>query len=163
MRKRLPEQIAPRVASAIGQSSRGETTRPRLAWCGLPVPPALLILVVLLPSVAVMTTGCGSRKLDYSVSSLVKTLEDKDPKMRYYAAESLGHFGAEARPAVPALIAALKDEDKTVRMGAAYALAEIGPAAADAALGLKAALKDNAREVRTAAAYALKKVQVKKR
>lgn len=127
-------------------------------WGGTPGLPLLLVCLAFLPA------GCSSRKIDYSVPSLVKTLkEDKDANMRYWAAESLGHFGAEARPAVPDLVEALKDEDKTVRMGVAYALAEIGPAATDAVPALKAALKDPAKEVRDAAAYALKQVKAKKR
>ena len=46
--------------------------------------------------------GCNARRIEYSVPSLVKTLkEDKDPNMRYWAAESLGKFGPEAQSAVP--------------------------------------------------------------
>src|SRR5262249_6813386 len=103
-----------------------------------------------------------ARKTDYSVPSLRKTLrEDKDPKMRYWAAESLGHFGPEARDAVPDLIAALKDEDRTVRMGAGYALAEIGPDASDAVPALQEAARDTDKEVRDAADYALKQIRQK--
>jgi HEAT repeat protein len=108
--------------------------------------------------------GCGdSRKVDYSVASLVKTLKDQDPKMRYWAAESLGHFGPGASSAVPELIQALKDEDGTVRMGVAYALAELGPAATEAVPALQEAARDPDKEVRTAAAYALKQIREKKK
>lgn len=117
-------------------------------------------LLLLLAWLVLLPAGCGHRKLDYSVSSLVKTLKDKDPNMRYWAAESLGHLGAEARPAVPNLIEALKDENKMVRMGAAYAIAEIG--SVEAELALTDTLKDPAEEVREAAAYALKQIQEKR-
>src|SRR5262245_11002688 len=120
---------------------------------------AKLILVLLAFQIA--TTGCRDpRRVEYSVPSLVTTLkEDKDPNMRYWAAESLGKFGPEARSAVPDLITALKDENKMVRMGAAYALGSIG--SADAATALQEAGKDPEKEVRDAAATALKQVQQK--
>jgi HEAT repeat protein len=114
------------------------------------VVPAILLAAIL---------GC-QRKLDYSVPSLVKILkEDKDPNMRYYAAESLGHYGPEAQSAVPDLIEALKDESAMVRMGVAYALGEIG--SPDAAPALQAATKDPDKEVRVAAAAALQQIQQK--
>jgi hypothetical protein len=107
----------------------------------------------------VCVVGCRGRKVEHSVPSLMKTLKThKDPKMRYWAAESLGHFGPEAREAVPALSEALKDPDGMVRMGAAYALAEIGPDAREAAPKLQEALQDPDKQVRDAAAYALPRV-----
>jgi HEAT repeat protein len=116
---------------------------------------ASVVLAILL----VAGTGCR-RKLDYSVPSLVKILkENKDPNMRYYAAESLGHFGAEARVAVPDLVAALKDDNKMVRMGVAYALGEIG--SADAVPALQEATKDPENDVRVAAQTALRQIQQK--
>ena len=104
-------------------------------------------------------TGCRDpRRVEHSVPSLVTTLkEDKDPNMRYWAAESLGKFGPEARSAVPELIAALKDENKMVRLGAAYALGAIG--STDAVAALQEAGKDPEKEVRDAAATALKQIQ----
>ena len=115
----------------------------------------LLLLLLGLP-------GCRDpRKVDYSVGSLTTALKDKDPNMRYWAAESLGHYGPEARSAVPDLIQTLQDQDKMVRMGAAYALAEIGPAAAEARPALQEAAKDPEKEVREAATYALKRVPAK--
>jgi HEAT repeat protein len=111
----------------------------------------------ILVGLVILMAGCG--KKEYSVPSLLDTLKDKDPKMRYYAAKELGHFGAQAKDAVPALTATLKDEDKTVRMGAAYALAEIGPDARTAIPALGEASKDQEESVRKAAAYALKRLQ----
>jgi HEAT repeat protein len=116
----------------------------------------ICVLLLVLP---IATSGCGqSRKIDYSVDKLMATLKDKDPKMRYWAAESLGHYGPEAHKAVPELIETLKDEDKMVRMGAAYALGEFGPNAAQAKTALEAAAKDPEKEVRDAADYALKRL-----
>jgi HEAT repeat protein len=107
------------------------------------------------------TIGCGNAKrIEHSVDSLVKTLkEDKDPNMRYWAADSLGKFGREAQTAVPDLIAALKDENKNVRMGAAYALGEIG--SMEAMSSLREVSKDSEKEVRDAATTALKRIQQK--
>jgi HEAT repeat protein len=118
----------------------------------------LLILFVLLLQAAI---GCrDARRVDYSVGSLVKTLkEDNDPNMRYWAAESLGKFGAEAKPAVSDLVTALKDESKLVRMGAAYALAGVG--STDAITALQEAEKDVEKEVRDAAATAVKQIRQK--
>ncbi|HJZ58107.1 MAG TPA: HEAT repeat domain-containing protein [Gemmataceae bacterium] len=121
---------------------------------------AKLVLVLLLTFLPA-TAGCRNpRQVEYSVPSLVKTLkEDKDPNMRYWAAETLGRFGPEAQSAVPDLVTALKDEHKMVRMGAAYALGEIG--SADAVRPLQEATKDQEKEVRDAAATALKQIQQK--
>jgi HEAT repeat protein len=106
---------------------------------------------------ALWAVGCGPPRVEHSVPSLVKTLKnDKDPNMRYWAAESLGNFGPPAREAVPDLIEALKDPEPMVRMGAAYALGEIGPTP-EAVATLKQALKDPDQKVREGAAYALRK------
>ena len=118
-------------------------------------------LVLVLLAAFVCAAGCRDpRRVEYSVPSLVTTLrEDKDPNMRYWAAESLGKFGPEAQAAVPDLIAALKDESKMVRMGAAYALGEIG--STDAVPALQEAAKDSETEVRDAAATATKQIRLK--
>lgn len=119
--------------------------------------------VTLIALVALMAGCSRSGKGEYTVPGLIKTLQkDKDPNMRYWAAQSLGHFQREAKPAVPALAEALKDQDKNVRMGAAYALAEIGPDANEAAPSLQEALRDSEKQVRDAAAYALKQVAARK-
>jgi HEAT repeat protein len=111
----------------------------------------------------VIAFGCsrGVQRIDYSVQKLTVTLKDKDPNMRYWAAQSLGNFGPEAETAVPDLVAALSDETPLVRSGAAYALAEIGPAAEPARSALLGAAKDPEKEVRDAAAYALKRLSSK--
>jgi HEAT repeat protein len=116
---------------------------------------------ILLAAVLFAETGCRDpRRVEHSVPSLIKTLkEDKDPNMRYWAAESLGKFGFDAQSAVPDLIAALKDESKMVRMGAAYALGEIR--SAEAVPALQEATKDPEKEVRDAAVAALKQLQSK--
>jgi HEAT repeat protein len=101
------------------------------------------------------------RKVDHSVEKLAATLKHSDPDMRYWAAESLGHYGADAKAAVPDLAVTLKDDSKMVRMGAAYALAEIGPVAKPAREALAAAAKDPEKEVRDAATYALGRISAK--
>jgi hypothetical protein len=115
--------------------------------------------------VALTAAGCGGNTVEHSVPKLVVTLkEDADPNMRYWAAESLGHFGAEAAPAVPDLTRTLQEDGSAiVRMGAAYALAEIGPAARAAEPALTGALKDPDAEVRKAAAYAVRRLRGAKR
>lgn len=111
---------------------------------------------------ACLLAGCGGvPKVDYSAKKLAADLKHNDPKMRYWAAESLGHYGSEAEAAVPDLVAALKDEDKMVRMGVAYALAEIGPPAEPARDALTAATNDPEKEVRDAATYALRQISAK--
>jgi HEAT repeat protein len=109
----------------------------------------------LLVCLLVLFAGCGKKKA-YSVASLLDLLKDKDPKMRYYAARELGHFGAQAGEVVPALTEALKDEDKDVRMRAASSLGEIGPEARPAIPALEGALKDPDPGVRKAADQAMK-------
>jgi HEAT repeat protein len=115
----------------------------------------------LLALVAVIGCNSGVQRIDYSVEKLTKTLQDKDPHMRYWAAESLGNYGPAAHVAIPNLIKTLKDDDKTVRMGAAYALAAMGPAAAEARAALIEASKDPEKEVRDGATYALKQIASK--
>jgi HEAT repeat protein len=114
---------------------------------------------------AVLAGACsrGVQRIDYSVEKLTRTLKDKDPNMRYWAAESLGHYGPEAYRAVPHLIEALKDENHMVRVGAAYALAEMGAAAESARPAIQEATKDSDTKVREAALYALKQLAAKKK
>src|SRR5262249_60379729 len=82
--------------------------------------------IILAGLVALLLVGCGKKK-ENAAPSLLKQLKDADPKIRYYAARELGHFGAQAGEAEPALIEALKDQERDVRMRAAYSLAESGP------------------------------------
>ena len=84
-------------------------------------------LVLVLLAAFVCAAGCRDpRRVEYSVPSLVTTLrEDKDPNMRYWAAESLGKFGPEAQAAVPALQEAAKDSETEVRDAAATATKQI--------------------------------------
>ena len=114
---------------------------------------------ILIGLALVVMVGCGKKNKEYTAPSLLELLKDKDPKMRYYAARKLGHFGSQTGEVVPALAEALKDEDKMVRMGSAYALGEIGPGAKSALAALEAALRDPEAEVRKAADYAIKKVR----
>jgi hypothetical protein len=77
------------------------------------------------------------------LSPFIEALTDKDPRIRAWAASTLGErvweegqAGPEARQAMPALVAALRDQDKQVRVAAAKALKAIDPDAADRA-GMK--------------------------
>src|SRR5262245_8857376 len=107
-----------------------------LLWAALFFPPlhephlrvdrAPMKQVILAGLAVLLLVGCGKKK-EYSAPSLLQQLKDANPKVRYYAARELGHFGAQAGEVVPALIEALKDADKEVRMRVAYSLAEIGP------------------------------------
>lgn len=51
--------------------------------------------------------------------------KDPDPRIRYYAAKSLGRIGKQARSAAPALKAALKDRDERTRNAAEDAFAKV--------------------------------------
>jgi HEAT repeat protein len=115
--------------------------------------------IILTGLVVLMMVGCSKKKREYTAPSLLQQLKDPDPKIRYYAARELGHFGAQATEVVPALIDALKDQDKDVRMRAAYSLAEIGPDAKPAIPALEGAAKDPEAEVRMAADHALKELR----
>ena len=121
----------------------------------------LSLLTTLLMTALLGACSRGVQRIDYSVEKLTATLKDKDPNMRYWAAESLGRFGPGAERAVPELTAALHDEEAMVRSGAAYALAEIGRPADAAKDALTEATKDSQKEVRDAAAYALKRISGK--
>jgi HEAT repeat protein len=64
---------------------------------------------------------------ELTVNTLVDLLKDADPKVRGWAAYTLGLIGPQAGKAAPDLVARLKDEDKEVRRGVAKALGQIGP------------------------------------
>jgi HEAT repeat protein len=77
------------------------------------------------------------------IAALAKELSDKQPVVRYLAAQALGSLGREARMVTPAqkegmaaiaaLTEALKDKDESVRKMATNSLLQLGPeAAADA-------------------------------
>ncbi|HVU87244.1 MAG TPA: HEAT repeat domain-containing protein [Pirellulales bacterium] len=67
-----------------------------------------------------------------AVPTLVKTLDDPNPRVRAEAARALARIGPEATEAVPALMARLDDPDEDVRQASARALGQVGPAAAPA-------------------------------
>lgn len=93
-----------------------------------------------------------------AVPALIEALQDKDVRVRVYAADVLGALGSKAQEAVPALAKALKDPDQYVRASAAEALHEIGSQAKDAVTELIGALKDEDRYVRYSAADALGRI-----
>jgi len=71
----------------------------------------------------------GSEASRAALPNLIVDLRSDDPRVRRTAAETLGHFGAAARNAVPALRLALQDEDADVRQAASDALLSIVPVA----------------------------------
>ncbi|MBI4659719.1 MAG: HEAT repeat domain-containing protein [Verrucomicrobia bacterium] len=93
-----------------------------------------------------------------AVPKLVDALSERDPEIRWSAANFVGWIGvkANADAAVPALIEALRDGHARVRQYAANALRNIGPRGAQrAAPALIQCLNDKTMEVRATAAVAL--------
>ena len=123
-----------------------------------------------------------------NVPEWIILLDDRDPSVRWLAADTLEEIAAPE--AVAPLVAALKERDPSVRLAiiralgtlgspqaveplvnvlrkdeadcrrmAAYALGCIGPAARDAAPALEEALKAQDENIRAAAAEALEKIR----
>src|SRR5262249_38523038 len=92
---------------------------------------------------------------EVTVATLTDLLKEADPKVRGWAAHTLGLIGPQAGAAAPALVARLKDEDREVRRAAARALGQIGPRTSEVVPGLANVLKDGFVEARHAAAVAL--------
>jgi HEAT repeat protein len=99
----------------------------------------------------VLARIAGEGMLDQAVAPLTIALADKDPVVRYYAAEALVGIGAKA---VPSLIQALRSHRQSECDRAARVLWNIGAPAVDALLGV---LQDRTAtpEMRTASASAL--------
>lgn len=68
------------------------------------------------------------------VQGLLQTLRDKEPSVRWNAAEALAGVGPRAVSAKPELLAALEDANDLVRLRAAIALGKIDPKAPEAAV-----------------------------
>lgn len=91
-----------------------------------------------------------------ATADVVALLADREPKVRWTAAETLGAFGPPAAElALAPLSAATKDQDAAVRLRAVEALRKLGTRALDAATELTAALNDSQWFVRAAAAEAV--------
>jgi HEAT repeat protein len=99
----------------------------------------------------VLARIAGEGMLDQAVGPLTIALADKDPVVRYYAAEALVGIGAKA---IPSLIQALRSHRQSDCDRAARVLWSIGEAAVDPLLGV---LQDRTAtpEMRTASASAL--------
>lgn len=83
-----------------------------------------------------------------AIPKLIGLFRDKDPLVRYYAAEAVGKMGAEA---VPELLRAFKGSDALVRYYAGASLKRLGPAARAALPDMVQALKSRDNFTRLAA------------
>ena len=108
----------------------------------------LLILVLFSPK-------HGSSQGDKGVEEWIRDLQDKNPVVRWTAAEELGRT-RDGR-AVEPLIAALQDGDEGVRREVVRALGQIGNSRATEPLGEM--LDDNDDLVRTSALWALERIR----
>jgi HEAT repeat protein/predicted O-methyltransferase YrrM len=90
-----------------------------------------------------------------AVGPLLELLDDRDPNVRAYAAQSLG--GMRPERVVPSLITLLHDSDSYVRNAAAGALGRTG--SGQAVPPLIEALHDPARDMAIAAARALGRIR----
>lgn len=99
----------------------------------------------------VLARVAGEGSLDQAIGPLAAALADKDPVVRYYAAEALAGIGAKA---VPALIEGLRSHRDSDRDRAARVLWRIGAPAVDP---LMAVLQDRSStpEIRAASARTL--------
>jgi putative membrane-bound dehydrogenase-like protein len=96
---------------------------------------------------------CGAVRVKSSAAVIIRLLTDKEPRVRFFAAQALGKLGV--KEAVPALIALLKlnnDGDAYVRHACALALASLADEKA-----LKAAADDNSAAVRAGVLLALRR------
>ena len=93
-----------------------------------------------------------------AVEPLRAKLKDKDAKVRYYAAQTLGRLGPAAAPAAADLLACLQDSDADVRYKSAYALGQLGLHTDAVIDGLAKALDDADPAVRQTAGDALEKI-----
>jgi HEAT repeat protein len=60
-----------------------------------------------------------------AVPALIKAFKDKDPNIRWLAANTLGEIGPDAKPALPARSEASKDRNENVRHYAQEAIRPI--------------------------------------
>jgi HEAT repeat protein len=93
--------------------------------------------------IAGRSTKCiAAIELNIKVATLAAALQDKDPRVRFNAADGLMELRESARAAVPALIRALDDADQKVLYRVIGALGHIGPDAKPAVPKLIAMLED---------------------
>jgi hypothetical protein len=93
-------------------------------------------------------TGKYAEALSPRVRVLVEGLHDKDPQVRYRAAENLGKLGNKANAlVVRALEEALGDNDGQVRVRVQMSLGQLGPLAKGAAPALARRIADERFEV----------------
>jgi quinoprotein glucose dehydrogenase len=97
----------------------------------------------------------GERRILKAYDALVKLLSDTGPRVRFFAATSLGKLGRrEALPAIFAMLRLNADEDPYLRHAGVMALAWIGDMDA-----LVAAAKDSSSSVRMGALLAMRRLR----
>ena len=89
--------------------------------------PVITILLVFL--IHTSANALPQEPEEPSVSDLVKSLKEENPKIRDSAMRALIEIGETA---VPALVEALKQDDKRIRLGVVFVLAAMGESARDA-------------------------------
>lgn len=99
------------------------------------------------------------RLKDYSLAPLLEIAEASNPRMRYWAARTLGNEKFLSPKTVQALIKLLNDPDAQIRTKAAEGLGYLGQGAKGAISELKRHIDDPSPKVRSAVTNALKKIQ----
>jgi HEAT repeat protein len=69
----------------------------------------------------------NAKRLGDNLGAFMTCLEDRDPRIRYKAAEQLRLQGPGAKVAIPALCHCVQDPDRNVRIMSLLALRKIGP------------------------------------
>lgn len=138
-----------RVRALQGLSRLGKDVKPALPAMAK----ALKDMNVEIRREAARALGVLATHAVETVPALAEALQnDKEAKVRSYAAFAFKAMGRDAKGGVPALIVALKDKDEEVRCVAADALGRMGDIALPAIDALAIALKDREAGPHVAAA-----------
>src|SRR6185295_19116487 len=92
-----------------------------------------LLTLFLLTFLLLLTPMCrGQVSTNDDVATLVRDLQDNDPRVSSMASSRLARLGKESNAALAAVTKLLGAEDKRLRAQAVFILREIGPAAVPA-------------------------------